>query len=130
MAEPKKPPTKQPEIEEDPHEKSPEIEEDPRRKEPEIERPPVRRQPEIERAPVRRQPEVDPPPGRERTRLEPELREPRKLKRDLPLDEGTRVERAERITRPRPNASHDPQDDRDQGPHVERVGLVSPDAGT
>lgn len=56
------------------------------------------------------------------------MAEPKKLKHDLPLDEGMRVERPERITRPKPNATHDPQDPSDQGPHVERVGLVSPDA--
>lgn len=62
-------------------------------------------------------------------RESPKTPEPKhdRIKKDLPLDEGMRVEHAERIVRPKPNEHTDPEDDGDQGPHVERVGMPQPD---
>ena len=51
-----------------------------------------------------------------------------RIKNDVPYDEGMRVEHGERIVRPKPNDHSDPSDAADQGPHVERVGMVQPDS--
>lgn len=57
----------------------------------------------------------------------PNPRKPRKIKRDVPVDEAMRIEHSERIVRPKANEPHEPADPSDQGPHVERVGMPTPD---
>jgi len=51
----------------------------------------------------------------------------RKIRTGMPYDEATRAEHTESVTRPKPNASDDPTDPGDAGPHVERVGMPTPD---
>ncbi|MGE0868355.1 MAG: hypothetical protein AB7P03_07330 [Kofleriaceae bacterium] len=55
-----------------------------------------------------------------------------KVRRGIPIDEAMRVEHAQRIVRPAPNAyaDYDPTDASDRGPHVDRVGIVAVDASS
>lgn len=53
-----------------------------------------------------------------------------KVRKGIPIDEAMRTERGERVVRPKPNVDeeHDPADPSDHGPHVDRVGMPSPDS--
>jgi hypothetical protein len=51
-----------------------------------------------------------------------------RFKTGVPYDEATRAEHGEHIARPKPNnVGDDPTDPSDAGPHVERVGMPTPD---
>jgi hypothetical protein len=54
---------------------------------------------------------------------------PKKVRKGIPIDEAMRTERGEPVVRPKPNVDeeHDPADTSDQGPHVDRVGIIAPD---
>ncbi len=53
-----------------------------------------------------------------------------RLQFGIPIDQGMRIERRERVVRPTPEAydEYDPEDPTDHGPHVDRVGMVAMDA--
>lgn len=58
---------------------------------------------------------------------EPKRTKQPKFRTDVPYDEAMRVEHTERVARPKPNVGDDPENLGDAGPHVERVGMPTPD---